>query len=221
MKNTIIKIDRFILDQLTVYVRRWMAKHDYEKHKVDFLIQLEKYNFIALLILAMAIPTGILFIEREFLSAGIQAIMWSILGTMGYFLRERTTRDSKEFYDNVYSLRKEPAFTFMYKEVLENLFIENQENRIKTSIFMLTIDIFVACLLFVLSYATNFQNPSNIVAIYILINSFVSLVGRYIGYVFDMDEPAQKKETKESITDIVRQEWEQFIGGLSPTPTFI
>ena len=130
MKKIIIKLDRFILDQLTEYIKKWIAKNEYKKHKVDFTIKMQWIDLSILILFCIAIPVMLYLAQRQPIIAFIHAFIWGLMALMDYTMILWSIKNLKPFHDQMFAMRKNPIYYNMHKEVLEQMFVEGRRRRI-------------------------------------------------------------------------------------------
>ncbi len=220
MKKTIIKIDRLICDRLTEYVRRWIAKHKFEKHKIDLLLKLERIHTGVIFILAAVLPAIWYLIAGQKISASFHFLLW--IGFVALHLSGmKLTYNLKGFHDYVFSLRKNPAIYEMEKQSVEQYFITSRRKRIEGFAVVTGLTVFISMLLLSLDAVLHQVSANTLMVGYFLVSNVLSILQRYVLLVFDFDEPTPKeKKQKDSITDIVKREWQRIVEGLSPQPNY-
>ena len=220
MRKFIIKLDRSILDWLTEYIRAWIEKNDYEKHKVDYTIKIQRIRLICLFLMAMLLP-GLWFIAMgKFFSGGFHLAIWSISVGMSYYRLQKTIYETKPRHDIMFSARKNPAIYEMEKVVLEHVFIATRKTRILFMSLDFGVSWFLAVSLLLLWAFSPFPSPYLITALYFTISPIIELIDQYLFYVFDFDEPKPRKRKKESLTQILLKEWQKIVEGFSPQPNY-
>lgn len=221
ISNHLKKIDRWVLDRLTEYVRRWIKKHDYEKHKVDFTIEVQKVKVVICFVFALALPVVMYFLNGRYLQAGFHAMLWSISVGIYYFQLQNTIHKEKPEHDHIFSLRKNPAVYEMEKSVLEYVFIHRRKQRLSFIAFDFSMAWFLSAGVLALFLISPSSQPLSSLGIYFFISPVIHTLEQYLIFVFDFDEPEEKKKVvKESITQILLQAWQNLIGGLFPQPNY-
>lgn len=192
------KIDKRIYAAMTAYVRRWVKKQKFQKHKFDFLIKVEKIE-IGLWIAGI----GWAVVRAHNVVASVPLALLGLLVVWLAYGSLRHTERMKEAYDILFMHRKHPEIYQAVKEAMEAGFAENSKRR---HLY------FVVNLLF---FALNITlNP--LFAAMILSHTFNS----YILWVFDFDEPDKKeKEKKEALTEVMQRAFNDLVRGLAPVPT--
>lgn len=220
MKQAIIKLDRLILDQLTSYIKKWIEKKEFKKNRVDFLILTEWVDFGAIVLWATILPVVMFIVEGDFIQAGVQAFIWSILSAIEYVHIQRLILQLKPIYDRWFSMRKNPDFYRMQKEVLEELFEKSRRERLGLHALALGTGGFFSCIIFVMSMVTD-DVAHQFMAEFILFNAVMSVLQSYIHYVFDFDPPERKeKKAKESMTELMARAWRELVEGFAPVPNY-
>lgn len=219
MKKSLIKVDRWFLDQLTDYVKRWIAKREYKKHKFDFLIQLEWMDVILCLVLGTILPVLWYVIAHKYWAATLHLCVWGAFVGMR-IMGILTTQKLKIFHDYFFAMRKNPQIYEIEKEATEKIFLKSRRDRIFWSISTFTIAVTIGSLLIMLDQAMGQIGASTLMAFFIVIDNVLTTIQRYVIYVFDFDEPEQKKRVKESITELVLREWQRIVGALNPQPNY-
>lgn len=219
MKKKLIKIDQYLLDKITEHTRRWIAKHAYEKHKVDLTIQVRKVKLWMLFFLCFLLPAMWFIIEGRILMAGFHLLIWSFSVGINYFSLQRLIYQQKPVHDILWASRKNPAVYEMEKAVLAHVFVALRRNRIKFIAFDFSISWFLAAFLTLLmSVASNAPLGNIVIACYFFLSPLIELVEQYLFFVFDFDEPQGKKKVKVSLTEIVKREWQRIVEGFAPQP---
>jgi hypothetical protein len=221
MKKFIIKIDRYILAQITVYIQAWIKRHDYKKHKVDFLIKTQYVNLGVIIFWATAMPVIYYLISGQIFNAFFHLAVWGALSVFDYTRIQFTIRDQKAWHDQLFSMRKNPIYYQMQKEVLEQLFEEGRRRRLTMSGFIVLITSSVVVALWLLSFLASSGSPAHFVSMYIVWNTLLGIFQTYLNYVFDFDEPTPKeKKAKASLTDLLLKLWNDLAGGFAPAPNY-
>lgn len=219
MRKTTIKIDRFILDQLTAYVRKWIQKKEFKKHKIDFEIECQKVKLCLLFLLAMLIPAMTFLFEGRYFQAGFQASIWSISVAMAYYRLQQILHKTKPEHDLAFSQRKNTAVYEMEKQVLEFVFIKMRKQRVYFIVLDFVVSWFFSIGMFLLCFLFSDLQALLSLVLYFFIEPFLGILEQYIFFVFDFDPPEPKKKVRRaSLTEIVLREWQALIGGLSPHP---
>ena len=215
MKKAIIKIDNFILAQLTIYIKNWIAKHEYKKHKVDFRINTQWAVIILCAVLTIIIPATIYLMKSHPLQALIHTLMWSMSIVINYLHILFIKKNEKLEHDLIFSLRKNPTVYNMEKHVLEKLFIMSRRRRVTFTAIMFGITILISGMMLILASIVNY-----FVAAFIVLGVIISTLQTYIIYVFDFDEPKPKEKNKKvaSLTEIMQKAWDNL--GLNPSPNY-
>lgn len=213
MKQSLIKLDTFFLNQLTAYIRNWISNRNFKKHKVDFMIKAEWVDFFVLIGLAVVIPATFNIIEGKFVVAGLHITIWGTLVALRYWHIKSSLADFKRSHDYSFSMRKNPEYYKMNKEILEEMFIRGRRNRIQEVAFITCLEIVI----FALIAGTSLSNF--FIGEYLLISVIFSTIQRYCFYVFDFDEPQPKKKKKRvSLTNLAMKAWREMLAGISPAP---
>ncbi len=219
--NLLRKIDRGILNLLTNIVRKWIKKHDYKKHKVDYTINVRKLTLALLFSFALLAPAIIFLMQGKYLNAGFHVSIWSVSVGIAYWRLLKMVREEKPIHDVLFSLRKNPQVYNMEKEVLEFVFIATRRTRVSVAVFTLLIEWFFAVALVLIYFTAPVPVTTLPLAVFFFINPFLSTTEQYLFYVFDFDEPEEKKKVaKENISEIFLRAWQNLIGGLAPQPNY-
>ena len=218
MKKQLIKIDRWILNTLTQYVRKWIKKNDFKKHKIDFMLKVELIQIGVVIIFAALLPATWYLIAGQKFSAIAHLTLW-LLFTLFYLKGMNLTLSLKKWHDYIFALRKNPEIYEMEKQATEHYFIESRRRRMEGFAMTIGLTIFISMMLLFLDLVLHQISANTLMVAYFLISNFLSILNRYILLVFDFDEPEEKKKVaKESITEVMLKAWQNLIGGLNPIP---
>lgn len=221
MKNTLKKIDRWILNTLTQYVRKWIKKNNFEKHKVDFGIKLEEYTLYSLILFAVVLSGVLYVIQGQMFTAFFHASVWLVLAAFQYVRIIKMRFKDKPWHDQLFSLRKNPQIYQMEKEVLEHVFQLHIKRRLSFVGFHAFITFWIVGALGALTWIGGLGPAINMTLIYLVIGWATTSISMYLICVFDFDEPEEKKKVvKESLTEMVSREWQRIVEGLAPQPKY-
>jgi len=223
MKEKIKQIDKWFLGVLTQYVRKWIKKNNFEKHKVDFEIRLTELKIVLTFTLAAILPAVFYAAEGHIFSASWHFTVWSMMTGIYVLKLGRKIAEEKPRHDILFSLRKNPQVYQMEKEVLEEVFETMRHRRLPFIFFDFAISWFFCSMWVLFFYFTPLSTslPTLFVAVYFFVTPFINAIDMYMIFVFDFDEPDEKKKVaKESISKIFLRAWQNLIGGLAPQPNF-
>lgn len=214
MMFLLTKIDTKLFNLVSWFVRRWVARREFKKHKVDFIIRVEWLNFAACIVWATVVPSALYLVAGNGIGAGIHFLLWSVLSASDYFSIQITTYKLKPLHDWLFSMREDPRIYEMEKESLEKAFEESRPRRIKQHLFLLA----VLALCFAITYISGMDSANAFVMQYLTFTTAVSALKHYTLYVFDFDPPKKRKKASQSISELVARLWGEFIGGFNPLP---
>lgn len=209
------KVDQYIYDKWTEFIRRWIKKQDYKKHKIDFYMKLERLHLFLLIAFGIVAPTIVYIIFGYYFSAGFQVVAWGTITCFWILSMVDTARRTKPRHDLMFSLRKNPAIYNFEKAVMEELFEQGKKSRASELVFFGGFTLVIAIVLALFATA-----GSKVMAIYFILDLPVYFLKKYTFLVFDFEEPKPRKKAKKSLSEIILRSWQELIGGLAPQPAF-
>lgn len=192
------QLDDYLYQELTKIVVKWVKKNKYKKHKYDFFIMVHGWEIAYWVVAIMYMAWQTVSVTHHYWVTGFFAVFGSLLVFLEY-LRYKDFSDMKQWYDTLWLQRKNPVIYNSVKEVSSEIFQKNK----KTRIFSIQINLFAILWM-------AFLNPV-LVPIYVFSTVFL-----YTNVIFDFDEPDEKKKATDSVTDKVKEAWENLIRGLKP-----
>lgn len=204
-----------VLNLMTQYIRKWIERKDHKKHKIDFYILVEWWQFGALIAWAIVIPAALHVVAGESFIGGMHVVIWSFLAAMEWMGIQRTKHMLKPLHDWLWAMRENQTVYEMEKAHCEQRFVESRRDRMKWNAILFGIT-FAFFGLFVA--VADYADPNWFVWQYLIVNALVNIANRYIFFVFDFDPPKKKKKASQSISELVQRLWGEFIGGFSPQP---
>lgn len=191
-------IDKKLLDLVTWLILKWVKKHKYAKHKMDFFLMVvgwEAAIWIASIIVNFA--TG----KRNGINLVVNGVILAAITTLEgakYLVLQK----EKEYYDWLWEYRKNPNVYKATKEHCEHWF-QAPHHKKQRHIVLVFFLVFLVLLIVVHS------------VISIVYVSFI--LSLYKECIFDMDEPPKKeKKAINSLTEITLRAWQSLTGSLNP-----
>jgi hypothetical protein len=216
MKAIVIKADRLVLRVMTHYVRLWVERWEFKKHKIDFMLRFEWVQFGALVVWALLIPALLFAAEGHIMSGVFHVIMWSVLAAMDLLYMKVSIPGRKAAHDIIFAMREDPGVSKMVAVMLHEEFERSRRSRLAQNgvLFVITFGLFGLYMLLA------DRSPTDFVWQYIAVNAIANMIRGYIPFVNDFEPPKRKKKASQSITELVERLWGEFLGGLSPVPTY-
>lgn len=216
MKSAIINADRMVLNLLTAYIQKWVSKREFKLHKIDFMIRYEYVQLAMLGVLAIAIPAMLFVAEGQVLNAMLEAAVWTTFGAFEWYGIQMTIQKKKPAHDYLFSLRENPEYNKIHKEILKELFEDTRRVRLTSAAAIVGI---TTSLLIAATMLTD-AGPDKAIWAYLFLNAIANQLKGYIPFVNDFDEPKKKKKALDALSELVARLWGEFIGGLTPQPAF-
>lgn len=195
--TTLQKIDNFLFTHCENLTRRWVRKKKFKQHKYDLMLKIERLE-LSYWVAYWLFTMGVAVVRHHAIALALIMPVAIMLVGLAFF-NMSATKDMKDWYDILFMNRKHPDIYKAVKEASEN----GRESSWPQRRIMI---IAFFGIMIVQSFLVPFLVPLLIPALYRL----------YVTWIFDFDEPDEKKKAKDSLTERAMESFRNLVRGMNP-----
>lgn len=224
MKKFFIKLDLKLFKLVEAYILKRVAKTKHKKNKFFIMADIEKKLFYFWLVVGPIYSVLKVAVLGNFIYLGSGIAITAIYASLA-FLSYKFMKAKGDDYEFLFQNRKHPIVYEGVKNATKQVFEINRSYRS----FSLKLKAGVGVFLFIANIGVILTSPlmyslfSMLFDLFIIFDILVvGTIYLYIREIFDFDPPKPKKrKQKESLTELVLQQWKRLLQnpGFVPSPT--